>query len=214
MKRKQWRGKYLIFADWPDSRHNSPAGRLTSWKWSPTPRYCEPQQIVENIIWPWSSSVHITNHIYDQNSFLLKSLLPPLHDLPWDECKQAIYIILYIYIFLIYLIYFRPRSMSSRRFPPSSPPIQCSGRSWRMRRPRRRSRSIYYIYYRSIYTYIFIIFQVKRGFRAYDPRQSRVYAHKYSDEYSNWYFFRHEIIETNFEGLWKIYFLWFLKISS
>merc|ERR1711936_1354744 len=32
--------------------------------------------------------------------------------------------------------------------------------------------------------------QVKRGFRAYDPRQSRVYAHKYSDEYSNWYFFR------------------------
>merc|ERR1711936_1467884 len=43
--------------------------------------------------------------------------------------------------------------------------------------------------------------QVKRGFRAYDPRQSRVYAHKYSDEYSNWYFFRHEIIETNFEGL-------------
>jgi len=43
--------------------------------------------------------------------------------------------------------------------------------------------------------------QVKRGFRAYDPRHSRVYAHKYSDEYSNWYFFRHEIIETNFEGL-------------
>merc|ERR1711936_671740 len=32
--------------------------------------------------------------------------------------------------------------------------------------------------------------QVKRGFRAYDPRHSRVYAHKYSDEYSNWYFFR------------------------
>ena len=70
-----------------------------------------------------------------------------------------------------------------------------------MRRPRRRSRFIYYINYRSIYTYIFIIFQVKRGFRAYDPRHSRVYAHKYSDEYSNWYFFRHEIIETNFEGL-------------
>ena len=49
--------------------------------------------------------MHITNHIYDQNSFLLKSLLPPLHDLPWDECKQAIYIILYIKIFTLYIYY-------------------------------------------------------------------------------------------------------------
>merc|ERR1711936_1489264 len=32
--------------------------------------------------------------------------------------------------------------------------------------------------------------QSKRGFTAYDPRKSRVYAHKYSDEFSNWYFFR------------------------
>jgi len=32
--------------------------------------------------------------------------------------------------------------------------------------------------------------QVKRGFAQYDPRHSRVYAHKYRDEYSNWYYFR------------------------
>jgi len=31
---------------------------------------------------------------------------------------------------------------------------------------------------------------VKRGFNAYDPRHSRVYAHKYNDKYSNWYYFR------------------------
>jgi len=30
----------------------------------------------------------------------------------------------------------------------------------------------------------------KRGFSAYDPRQSRVYAHKYNDAQSNWYYFR------------------------
>ena len=32
--------------------------------------------------------------------------------------------------------------------------------------------------------------QQKRGFRAYDPRQSQVYAHKYNDANSNWYYFR------------------------
>ena len=32
--------------------------------------------------------------------------------------------------------------------------------------------------------------QVKRGFSNYDPRQNRIYAHKYSDNYSNWYYFR------------------------
>ena len=31
---------------------------------------------------------------------------------------------------------------------------------------------------------------VKRGFNAYDPRHSQVYAHKYNDKYSNWYYFR------------------------
>merc|ERR1712048_162137 len=32
--------------------------------------------------------------------------------------------------------------------------------------------------------------QVKRGFANYDPRHNRIYAHKYSDNYSNWYYFR------------------------
>lgn len=32
--------------------------------------------------------------------------------------------------------------------------------------------------------------QVKRGFSNYDPRHNRVYAHKYSDNFSNWYYFR------------------------
>merc|ERR1712106_338781 len=32
--------------------------------------------------------------------------------------------------------------------------------------------------------------RLKRGFRAYDPRQSQVYAHKYNDANSNWYYFR------------------------
>merc|ERR1712226_622050 len=32
--------------------------------------------------------------------------------------------------------------------------------------------------------------QVKRGFSNYDPRHNRIYAHKYSDNYSNWYYFR------------------------
>jgi len=32
--------------------------------------------------------------------------------------------------------------------------------------------------------------QVKRGYNAYDPRHSQVYAHKYNDKYSNWYYFR------------------------
>ena len=32
--------------------------------------------------------------------------------------------------------------------------------------------------------------QQKRGFRAYDPRSSQVYAHKYNDANSNWYYFR------------------------
>merc|ERR1712203_836402 len=32
--------------------------------------------------------------------------------------------------------------------------------------------------------------QQKRGFRAYDPRQSQVYAHKYNDANRNWYYFR------------------------
>jgi len=31
---------------------------------------------------------------------------------------------------------------------------------------------------------------VKRGYNAYDPRHSQVYAHKYNDKYSNWYYFR------------------------
>jgi len=31
---------------------------------------------------------------------------------------------------------------------------------------------------------------IKRGYNAYDPRHSRVYAHKYNDNYSNWYYFR------------------------
>jgi hypothetical protein len=31
---------------------------------------------------------------------------------------------------------------------------------------------------------------VKRGFNAYDPRHSQVYARKYNDKYSNWYYFR------------------------
>jgi len=31
---------------------------------------------------------------------------------------------------------------------------------------------------------------VKRGFNQYDPRHSQVYAHKYNDKYSNWYYFR------------------------
>ena len=31
---------------------------------------------------------------------------------------------------------------------------------------------------------------VKRGFNAYDPCHSQVYAHKYNDKYSNWYYFR------------------------
>ena len=32
--------------------------------------------------------------------------------------------------------------------------------------------------------------QRKRGYNHYDPRHSRVYAHKYKDQYSNWYYFR------------------------
>ena len=32
--------------------------------------------------------------------------------------------------------------------------------------------------------------RLKRGFSAYDPRQSQVYAHKYNDANSNWYYFR------------------------
>jgi hypothetical protein len=31
---------------------------------------------------------------------------------------------------------------------------------------------------------------VKRGYNAYDPRHRQVYAHKYNDKYSNWYYFR------------------------
>ena len=30
----------------------------------------------------------------------------------------------------------------------------------------------------------------KRGFRAYDPRHSAIYAHKYQDANSQWYYFR------------------------
>ena len=30
----------------------------------------------------------------------------------------------------------------------------------------------------------------KRGFSAYDPRHQAVYAHKYRDNFSNWYYFR------------------------
>ena len=32
--------------------------------------------------------------------------------------------------------------------------------------------------------------QAKRAFKAYDPRQGQIYAHKYNDANSNWYYFR------------------------
>jgi len=32
--------------------------------------------------------------------------------------------------------------------------------------------------------------KIKRGYNQYDPRHSQVYAHKYNDKYSNWYYFR------------------------